>query len=91
VKLKYYLRGLGLGIIITTLILTVSVRVRGGIMTDDKVIERAAELGMVIPEESGENSQDTESNDTSANEMPANDTPESGSGAQPELSTGNSQ
>jgi hypothetical protein len=48
-KLKYYLRGLGIGIIVTTLIFAISIQSRGGIMTDDRVVERAKELGMVIP------------------------------------------
>jgi hypothetical protein len=48
-KLKYYLRGLGIGIIVTTLIFAISIKSRGGIMTDDRVVERAKELGMVIP------------------------------------------
>jgi hypothetical protein len=52
-RFKYYLRGLSLGIIITTIILTISVRLQGGIMTDDRVIERAKELGMVIPGDDG--------------------------------------
>jgi hypothetical protein len=49
-KLKYYLRGLGIGMIVTTLILMLSVQIHGGIMTDDKVVKRAKELGMVVPE-----------------------------------------
>lgn len=43
-KLKYYLRTLGLGIFVTALILTISSGLHG--MSDDEVIQRAKELGM---------------------------------------------
>lgn len=51
-KLKYYLRGLGIGIVVTTLILSVALHNKGQ-MTDAEVIERAEELGMVQAYESG--------------------------------------
>lgn len=53
-KLKYYLRGLGVGIIVTTIILTISF---GGKETDiddipvEEVIAKATMLGMVMPED----------------------------------------
>lgn len=50
-KLKYYLRGLGIGMIVTALILGISFSnwqdQTSQIMTDDQIRERAAELGMV--------------------------------------------
>ncbi len=46
-KLKYYLRGLGLGIFVTTLILVIAYNVNGRI-SDDEVIRRAKALGMVM-------------------------------------------
>lgn len=46
-KLKYYLRGLGLGIVLTTLILTVSFHFKSE-MKDSDIIDRAKELGMVM-------------------------------------------
>ncbi len=50
-KLKYYLRGLGIGMIVTALILGISFSNRqeqaSQPMTDDQIRERAAELGMV--------------------------------------------
>ncbi len=49
-RLKYYLRGLGLGILVSTLFLMLSIQLHGGIMTDERVIARAKELGMVIPD-----------------------------------------
>lgn len=53
-KLKYYLRGLGVGIIVTTVILAISF---GGKKTDiddipvEEVIAKATMLGMVMPED----------------------------------------
>lgn len=50
-KLKYYLRGLGIGMIVTALILGISFSSRqeqaSQSMTGDQIRERAAELGMV--------------------------------------------
>ena len=45
-NLKYYLRGLGLGILVTALILTIAGKNRQT-MTDAEVKERAKELGMI--------------------------------------------
>lgn len=47
-KLKYYLRGLGTGIAVTALIIGIStIASRKEVMTDEEVIARAKELGMV--------------------------------------------
>ncbi|MDD6571030.1 MAG: hypothetical protein PUF12_01455 [Thermoflexaceae bacterium] len=46
-KLKSYLRGLGLGMIVTTLILVLAFRARNKEMTDAEIIARAHDLGMV--------------------------------------------
>ncbi len=47
-KLRFYLRGLGVGLVVTTLILmAVRLNTRGGQMTDAEIKARAAELGMV--------------------------------------------
>lgn len=45
-KLKYYLRGLGIGILITTVILSLAGIGRKN-MTDEEIVKRAKELGMV--------------------------------------------
>ncbi|MBP3488265.1 MAG: hypothetical protein J6K53_07705 [Roseburia sp.] len=50
-KLKYYLRGLGIGIIVTTIILMISFSGRTEEMSDEEVIARASQLGMVMPED----------------------------------------
>ncbi|MDE5679923.1 MAG: hypothetical protein K2I01_05765, partial [Lachnospiraceae bacterium] len=44
-KLKYYLRGLGIGILVTVLLMTVAAGKRRT-MTDEEIKERARELGM---------------------------------------------
>ena len=50
-KLKYYLRGIGIGVIMTTLILMIAFVVhKEQPLTDDEIRERAAELGMVMPD-----------------------------------------
>ena len=50
-KLKYYLRGLGIGMAVTALILGISFSSRQGqeaqTLTDEQIRERASELGMV--------------------------------------------
>lgn len=45
-KLRYYLRGLGIGIAVTALLLHFGVKAAPG-MTDEQVIARAKELGMI--------------------------------------------
>lgn len=48
-KLKYFLRGLGTGIIFAALVLTISYRVSDkNEMTDGQIMKRAKELGMVM-------------------------------------------
>ena len=65
-KLKYYLRGLGIGIIVSTIILTVSFcgRDTAPELTDAEIIARAMELGMVLPEESTEEGMTEEGSDS---------------------------
>lgn len=53
-KFKYYLRGCGLGILIAVVVLMVALHKRGGVMTDEKAMERAAELGMIMPDDTEE-------------------------------------
>lgn len=49
-KFKYYLRGCGIGILFTAIILMISFRSDKNQMTDSQVMERASELGMITPE-----------------------------------------
>lgn len=75
-KLKYYLRGIGTGILVTTVILMIAFAVRGEqSLTDDEIRERAAELGMVMPEElpASDKLSDTEPSEQSGEETEASD------------------
>ena len=50
-RFKYYLRGCGLGVLLTALILTIRFHIHGGKeMSDQDVMQRASELGMVMPD-----------------------------------------
>ena len=53
-RLKYYLRGLGLGIIFAVIIMMVGYRNHGSSMSDSQIIEKAKALGMVETENSSE-------------------------------------
>ena len=61
-KLKYYLRGLGIGIIVTTIILMIAFSRQKNNISDEEVIRRAEALGMVMqeiePEDLMENSEE---------------------------------
>lgn len=46
-RLKYYLRGLGIGIVVTAMIMGVSANGKTESLTDAQIIARAKELGMV--------------------------------------------
>lgn len=50
-RLKYYLRGLGIGILVTTVILMIAFARSDRSMSDAEVMERARELGMVMEDE----------------------------------------
>ena len=49
-KFKYYLRGCGLGILVASIVLMVSFHSQNKTMDDTAVMERASELGMIMPE-----------------------------------------
>ena len=50
-KLKYYLRGIGIGVIVTTLILMIAYGQHKVELTDAEIIRRAEALGMVPKEQ----------------------------------------
>lgn len=50
-KRKYFLRGLGMGIVVTASVLTISHRAEEPSLSDREIIERAEALGMVKKEE----------------------------------------
>mgnify|MGYP003230445002 CR=1 FL=1 len=62
-RLKYFLRGLGIGIVVTTIILAISHNV-GRRMSDSEVIERAKELGMAYTTAAQENSTESAADTT---------------------------
>ena len=49
-KLKYYLRGVGIGLILAAIIMGIATRSRGREITDAEIMERARKLGMVEAE-----------------------------------------
>lgn len=49
-KLKYYLRGLGLGVIFTTVVLAISFGIHGKDISDEEIVSRAEKLGMEMKE-----------------------------------------
>ena len=63
-RLKYFLRGVGIGIIVTTIILTIS-HISNRKMSDNEIIDRALELGMSFsgtqPETTTDAASETES------------------------------
>ena len=46
-KLKFYLRGIGLGIIVTALVLHFTLASSDSAMSDEQIKQRAMELGMI--------------------------------------------
>lgn len=60
-KLKYYLRGLGIGIIVTAIIMMITNAGSGKPLTDEQIMERAEELGMTRPQEDSEESEEGDS------------------------------
>ncbi|MBO6127440.1 MAG: endolytic transglycosylase MltG [Pseudobutyrivibrio sp.] len=64
-RLKYYLRGIGIGVIFATLLLSINFYFGENNFTkqelsDDEIIARASELGMIMPEEDTEDADTTE-------------------------------
>lgn len=66
-KFKYYLRGLGIGIIFAVIIMTVGAK-NSSQMSDEEILKRAAELGMV-EENSGRSGVLKSSDDTENTEI----------------------
>ena len=59
-KFKYYLRGCGIGILFTAIILMISFRSDKNQMTDSQVMERVSELGMITPEKTVPETENTQ-------------------------------
>lgn len=74
-KLKYYLRGLGVGVICTAIIMGIALSGnKKEKLTDAEIIERARLLGMVMEEDSGGKSSEKKETESLQNEE--NKTPE---------------
>lgn len=54
-KLKYYLRGIGIGVIVATMIMTVSSVIHNNNLSDETIIKEAQKLGMIMPENTEDN------------------------------------
>lgn len=75
-KLKYYLRGIGVGILVTTLILTIAGHNRKK-MSDEEVIKRAGQLGMIMQKDETlfDNESSASETEASTTETPTTETP----------------
>ena len=73
-KFKYYLRGCGIGILFTAIILMISFRSDKNQMTDSQVMERASELGMITPETTVPETEDTQVGEPTSTELIAMNT-----------------
>lgn len=71
-KLKYYLRGLGVGVICTAIVMGIALSGnKKETLTDAEVIERARLLGMVMEEEKSDSGEDgSQQKETEKDEMP---------------------
>lgn len=67
-KLKYYLRGLGIGIIVTTIVLAISFSQKEVELSDEEIIARATQLGMVMQEEETDTANTTQTEETTTQE-----------------------
>ena len=76
-KLRFYLRGLGIGMLVTALILGISMKRQTATMTDEQVMKRAAELGMEQKYDSGTladmKKDESAGKDEAADQVAAND------------------
>lgn len=73
-RLKYYLRGIGIGVIVTTLVLMIALMIhKSELLSDAEICDRAAELGMVMPEETVKSSRDTLSSNGSVEQKEQED------------------
>lgn len=86
-KIKYYLRGLGTGIIFTAIVLMIIYSYR---TTDSKTIGRARELGMIMPGETSKKIVNDNEPDTSSHTDDSTSDSQSNSNTQDQTSENNS-
>ncbi len=67
-KLKYYMRGIGIGVLVTTIILVIAFAFSGNNMSDEEIINRAKKLGMVESSKTMTNSTTNTTNSTNTTE-----------------------
>lgn len=93
VRFKYYLRGCGVGIIVASFIFIVTLHAKGGVMTDEKAMARASELGMVMSEESQTGESQTVVTQTQTTQIPVTEsnTPDTQKTTQKETQTQSSK
>ncbi len=75
-KLKYFIRGLGTGVVFTTLVVAISLSASSRNYTDEKIIEKARELGMVMESEINSDSYLVDAMTTDTSENTTESTPE---------------
>jgi len=83
-KFRYYLRGAGVGIIVTTVILVIAFHNNKATMSAEEIMAEAEKLGMVMPEENSEKNESNIENDSSSEDNlleDNNDGNESGNGS----------
>ncbi len=87
-KLKFYMRGVGIGVVITTIILVIAFALTGNNLSDEEIIARAKKLGMVESNTTTNSTIGSAINSTKANSTESNSTGnqtiEGATGAMPE-------
>lgn len=73
-KLKYYLRGTGVGVIVTTLIFTIAIAFGEPTLSREDIIREAEKLGMVSQEKAGESGESKKEDTKNAETSKENDT-----------------
>jgi hypothetical protein len=63
-KLRYYMRGLGIGVLVTAILMSVTIHGKTESLTDEEIIARAKELGMEEKYDSGVLADTLSENDT---------------------------
>lgn len=85
-KLKYYMRGVGIGVFVTTIILVIAFSFVGNNMSDEEIIDKAKKLGMV---EASKTMTNSTLNTTSKNETEGNQTIPGATNPMPDNSSAN--
>jgi hypothetical protein len=68
-KLKYYLRGIGIGVVVTAILFMISSGSENDKITDTQILQRAQELGMVTQEDYDSVNKDLSDSKTSIDDL----------------------